>query len=205
MANHVHTYVEFHRINDEGKALLQELYSRVRKDGNHEWFADIFVDGKDGSPSYEETEKYEFTYEHVGPKWSYFEEFGENYFIMESAWSWPETGVEWIFDQVSEVDPSFIAHVTYEDEMPNFAGVYVYNSDGIVDGYEDDAEEIRDLLLNTVDGLMDEWDREEQEFTEEGEEMYQENIWEEINNAQMTLVNDTLKYLEDLEKEAVAG
>lgn len=83
--------------------------------------------------------------------------------------------------------------------------VHVYNSDGIVDGYEDDAEEIRDMVIAQVEGLSEHWDEDEEEFTEEGDEMYHENIWEEISNAQMTLVNDTLKYLEDLEKEAVAG
>jgi hypothetical protein len=203
MANHVHTSVTFHRINDEGKAVLQELYSRVRKDESYEWFSDIYVDGQDGSPTYEEAGKYEFTYEHVGPKWCYFEEFDDTYFTMESAWSWPEIGVEYIFDRVAEVDPNFIAYVTYEDEMPNFAGVYVYDKDGVVDGYEDDEDEIRDLLLNTVDGLMDEWDREEQEFTEEGEEMFQDNLWEEISNAQMELVHETISQMEQDEAEAV--
>ena len=202
MANHVHTNVNFHRINDEGKKVLQELYSRVRTENSHEWFADIFVDGKEGSPTYEETEKYEFTYEHVGPKWTYFEEFGEDYIIIESAWSWPETGVQYIFDRVAEVDPDFIAYVTYEDECPLFAGVYVYNSEGIVDGYEDDEDDIRHLLLSEVDGLMDEWDEDEQEFTEEGEEMFNDNVWEEISNAQMTLVHEVIASLEEESAEA---
>ena len=30
MANHVNTHVRFEKLNDAGKAKLQELYSRVR-------------------------------------------------------------------------------------------------------------------------------------------------------------------------------
>jgi len=197
MANHVHTSVNFHRINDEGKKVLQELYSRVRKDQDYNWFSDIFVDEKEGSPTYDEASKYDFTIERVGPKWCYFEEFGEDNFIMESAWSWPEIGVEWIFEQVAGVDPDFIAYVTYEDEMPNFSGVYVYNTDGIVDGYENDSEEIRDMLFNEVEGLREEWNEEDEEFTDDGTDMFSENVWEEISNAQMQLVHETIEMLEN--------
>lgn len=196
MANHVHTHVNFHRISDAGKEVLKELYSRVRKGETYEWFSDMFVDGEEGSPTYEEAGQYTFTHEYVGPKWCYFEEFGEDYFTMESAWSWPETGVEWVFEQVGKVDPDFVAYVTYEDECPNFAGVYVYNNDGVYDGFEDDYEEIRQYMMENVEGLAEEWNEEDEEFSDEGQDLYSEMIWETISDYQMDFVHSTLQDLE---------
>ena len=43
MANHVHTHVEFQRINEAAKNRLQELYAKVREDSTYKWFGDIFV------------------------------------------------------------------------------------------------------------------------------------------------------------------
>ena len=45
MANHVHFSVNFHQINEQARAKLQELFSRIRTDNNYQWFSDIFVDG----------------------------------------------------------------------------------------------------------------------------------------------------------------
>ena len=42
MANHVNTHVRFEKLNDAGKAKLQELYSRIRNESGYEWFSDIF-------------------------------------------------------------------------------------------------------------------------------------------------------------------
>ena len=43
MANHVNTHVRFEKINEAGLAKLQELYSRIRSDGqNYEWFSDMW-------------------------------------------------------------------------------------------------------------------------------------------------------------------
>ena len=101
MANHVNTYVRFEKLNDAGKAKLQELYSRVRTDNNYNWFSDIF--GLD----HETTDLYEWNIEHVGPKWCYFEDRGEDYFNTISAWSPPEQGLNWLFEQISQADPNF--------------------------------------------------------------------------------------------------
>lgn len=203
MANHIHTHVNFHRINDAGKKVLAKLYSRVRQDQDYEWFSDIFVDGKEGSPTYEEAGQYSFTVDAVGPKWCYFEEFGEDYFTMESAWSLPVTGVEWIFEKVSQVDSDFIAYVVYEDEMPNFAGAYVYKGGEIEDGLENDSEEIRDLVILSVVGLADEWDEEEEEFTDEGQDMFSDTVWEVIGDYQMRIINEIIEMIEQDEQSEI--
>lgn len=205
MANYVNTSVTFHKINDQGKKVLEELYSRVRKDNKHEWFSDIFVDGQEGSPTYEESEKYDFTLDEIGPKWCYFQDFEEDFFNTVSAWSWPETGVEWIFDKVASVDPDFVAYVTYEDEMPNFIGACVYDKDGLVDALEDESDEIRneirDYMLEEVEGLVDEWNEDEQEFTDEGDEIFNENMWEWISDRQMQFVHEVLDGMDEDEQE----
>jgi len=56
MANNVHFSVTIHQINDEARAKLKELFSRVRTDNNYQWFGDVFVDGEE--LTYEESEKY---------------------------------------------------------------------------------------------------------------------------------------------------
>jgi hypothetical protein len=199
MANHVHTVVTFHRINDDGKKVLEELYSRVRKDQDYEWLSDIFVDGKEGSPTYEETGKYTFTLENIGPKWCYIEEFDGEQIIMTSAWSWPSIGMEWVFEKVAEVDPDFIAYVTYEDEMPNFVGACVYDKNGLVDEYEDEFDDIQQIVINSTEGLIDEWDADAEEFTDEGNDIFYENLWEVISDMQMKKIHEILEDMDALE------
>ena len=87
MANHVNTNVRFEKLNDAGKAKLQELYSRIRTDNNYEWFSDIWGLDK------ETTNLYEWNLEHVGPKWCYFEERGDDFFVTTSAWSFSQPGL----------------------------------------------------------------------------------------------------------------
>ena len=63
MANHVNTNVRFEKLNDAGKAKLQELYSRIRaKDKGYEWFSDMW--GLDQETS----NLYQWNLENVGPK-----------------------------------------------------------------------------------------------------------------------------------------
>ena len=150
MANHVNTHVRFEKLNDAGKAKLEELYSRIRTENNYEWFSDIF--GLDP----EITDLYEWNLQNVGPKWCHFEDRGEDYFNTVSAWSFPQPGLEWLFEQIKTVDPDFIAAVFYQDEMPNFFGVYVYDKDGMVDGTEwGEDNEITEMMHEMVPSLLE--------------------------------------------------
>ena len=75
MANHVHWHIEFRSINEEATKKFEEIQKRIRKvENNQQWFGDIFVDGKEGSPTYEKSEEYEFTVENIGSKWCYIED-----------------------------------------------------------------------------------------------------------------------------------
>jgi hypothetical protein len=191
MANHVNTHVQFEKLSDAGRAKLQELYSRIRKDEKaYEWFSDIFGLDK------EVTDKYDWNLENVGPKWCYFEDRGDDYFNLISAWSYPESGLYWLFDQIGEVDPDFLASVTYEDEMPNFFGVYVYNKDGMIDGCEWDEDEISEMMHEMVPALK-ELDQEEQ--SEVYSDIWSDNIWELVRDKQNQVHMDIMDYIKNQE------
>jgi hypothetical protein len=204
MANHVNTNVEFHRISTEGKTRFEEIVSRVRKpDGTqtYEWFSDIWVDGKDGSPTYDETMKYVWTNEHVGPKWCYFDEIGDEYFQLTSAWSYPEAGLTWLVEQIAEVDPSVIMTATFEDEGANFYGSSVFDKDGLYESTVIDHDEMIDDMHSSIPELLalydeDAEDEEVDEATEEGDQsdeyndMKNELMWEHIANDQSETISN---------------
>ena len=56
MANYVNFSINFISINSDAKQLLDELFTRIRKDGEHSWFYDIFVDGE--NLTYEDASQY---------------------------------------------------------------------------------------------------------------------------------------------------
>ena len=204
MANNVRFNVYFKQINDAAKAKLKEMFERVRKDTDHKWIGDIYVDGKAGSPTYEEIVKYSWTTDNIGPKWCYFEDYDADSFTGESAWEPPTKAIEWILGQLEEFDSKLIAVYTYEDENPDFTGVFVYEGSKCIDGNEEDIveEEIFKRAIaahpDELDGKYD-FDKEEW-IDEDAEEIYREVFWEVINDAQEKLAHeiiDTWKKKED--------
>ncbi len=192
MANHVNTHVRFEKLNDAGKAKLQELYSRIQvKENDYEWFSDIFGLNK------ELTDLREWNIEHVGAKWCYFEDRDDDYFNTVSAWSFPQPGLEWMFEQIKEVDPDFIASVFYQDEMPNFFGIYIYDKDGMVDGCEwGEDGEIEEMMKEAISSLR-ELDEEEQ--SEVYWDLWSENIWDLVHDKQQQVYNDVMEYIKNRE------
>lgn len=199
MANHVNTHVHFYKLSAAGAERLKELYNRVRQTGNYAWFSDMWVDGKEGSPTYEETEKYEWTTRVIGPKWSYVEDIYDDEIHFVSAWSAPLDGIEWLVQQIAEVDPGVRARVTYEDEMPNFAGAAVYTADGQYDWQEWDDSDLREIMISLYPELAENWDEEEGEGNEQFWDTYNEHIWEEINNIQFEYCNEVEESIDEEE------
>ena len=206
MANHVHFAVAFHQINDEARIKLKSMFERVRKDSPHDWFSDIFVEG---DLTYEETEKYEWTTANIGPKWCYFEDrvTDENdvYFTGESAWSAPTEGLQKLLSILVEYDPKIITSICYEDEGPNFAGMSIFEGDEMVDGSEYDWDEIREQVINDSDRLNDDSYDEDTEtwVDDEAEDIFQEEMWETINDWQMALINSTVELLLEEQEEEI--
>ena len=188
MANHVNTHVRFEKINEAGLAKLQELYSRIRVEGsNYEWFSDMWGLDK------EATDKYDWNLQHIGPKWCHFEDRGEDYFTTVSAWTYPDAGLVWLFEQIEQVDPDFIASVFYQDEMPNFFGVYVYNKDGIIDGCEwGEGDEITEMMKEAVPELAE---LNEEEQSDEYWNLWGDNIWEVISIKQYEVYQSIIQDL----------
>jgi len=210
MANHVHYSVNIHQINDEARAKLKEMFGRIRTDNNYRWFSDIFVEG---DLTYEETEKYAWTTEHIGPKWCYFEDFDadekEPFFNGEAAWSAPETGLEKLLTILTEYDPNIITSICYEDEMPNFIGVSVYEGDEMYDGFEDEYEELRDRVIASSETLTEEsWNEDEDEWVDEdAEDTFRDEMWEVINDSQWELVSECVDQIkaDQAERESTVG
>ena len=197
MANHVHFAVEFHQMNDAAKEKLNELYSRIRTDDTYQWFSDMFVDGEE--LTYEQSGKYEWTLNNIGPKWCYLEDYDEDGFNGEAAWSAPEQGLEKLLEILEEYDPNIISSITYEDEMPNFIGAYVYLGSDCHDGFEDEYDELRDRVIAESETLTEEsWNEDEEDWADEdAEDTFREEMWEVISGAQYEIISESVQQLQE--------
>jgi len=204
MANYVNTYVTVIFDNEEaGKAKLQELYSRLDgwdEEGKYDWnLHDIF-----GVPETDELNEhgnatgpgtYSWNIEHMGSKWAYVEDADEDSFRITSAWSVPTDAIDYIMEELGKVDPDVRAHITAEDEMPNWVWAGVANSEGIYDYTEWESNEIFDLCAEIYPEIKEGYDEENEEFFEdekgyEASERYYEVMWEEISDMQMAAIED---------------
>ena len=201
MANHVNYGVRFEQMNDAAKAKWKELTSRLVEEQYEYWMGDLWV--YEGGPvNSEDVREYSWTTEHVGPKWCYIQDFDEESFHGYSAWSEPTPALEWILSQLAPLDPQMITTITYEDEMPNFAGVYVYEGDECIDGYEDEHDEIMDRIFETHPDLKEKWDEEIEDWKDEdAQDEFQEILWEEISGHQMALIADTVEMIKNDQQE----
>ena len=211
MANHVSYQVWFREMNDAAKARWKEMTDNLhndKQDGYEYWFADLFVDNKEGSPTLDEVRQYSWTTEEIGPKWCYIQDFDEESFHGYSAWSEPTPALEWILSQLAPLDPQMITSITHEDEMPNFIGAYVYKGTEIVDGAEDDGNEIVEYVLDGNPELKEHWDEDTDDWvtdedgnyteaSEEASDTYNEVLYEWISIRQDEIITETLEYMEE--------
>lgn len=185
MANNVYSYVKFHRIDDAGKEVLAQLFSRIDEEKN---FFKIFNVPDDQIDM-------DFMREHVGSKWCYLDDWDEDTFSLVSAWSCPMVGIDFIFNKVGEVCPDFIASVTYEDEGLNFYGAYVSQSDGVYDSMEQDFEEIIDFMIKEYPELEPKWNNETQEFIEDGYETFCYHVFDHLNEIEEKFIKNCVSEL----------
>lgn len=219
MANSVYSNIRIIPSNEAGMTKLNEIFQRAKDrpetDGNL-WFGYLFVDGKEGSPTAEEVTQYSWTTEHIGPKWCHIEDLDEMEdeisFRTESAWSPPENGLIKILEEIEVVDPKVRGIITYEDEMPNFIGAYVYEGSELVDGAEDDDEEIREAVFAWQTHLKEHWDESNDEWkcdedgdmleeSYEAEDQYREFLYEWICNRHDELVDEAIASLDKEEQQ----
>lgn len=205
MANHVNYYVQFHQMNDAAKARWQEMSQNLIKEeyntSFHEyWFADLWADGKEGSPTNEDVRQYSWTTEHIGPKWCYIQDFEEDYFNGYSAWIAPEEGLVKLLEELKQLDPDIVTSIQYEDEMPNFVGWSVYKGSEMEDGCEWDEYEIREEIFWAYPNLKEHWDEENEEWKcdEDG------NITEEADQAADEFRDIIYDVTNDMQSDGIA-
>ena len=167
MANNVTFRASFEQINEEALAKLQELYSRFQDNDYN--FGDMFVDGGEGSPTYEETNSRSWYIENVGAKWCYLEEYDDDGIFGTSAWSAPEAGLQWLAEQLGELDPDLLMNVSFEDEGPNFVGWMVFDSEDLWDVGIVEDDEVKDIVS-----------RYSPETNLDDEEEYYEALWDSV-------------------------
>ena len=176
MANNVNFSINFFSINKDAKKLLDELFNRIRKDGEYSWFYDIFVDGE--NLTYEDASQYSWSYENIGPKWSYLDDWNEDSIVGTSAWSAPDAGLKKLVNLLYEVDPNLSISMSYEDEVPLLAGFQVYSGNKLIASNHWDEDEIRVMVTEELDELsMDDWSEDDFEWIDESkEDIFQNNV-----------------------------
>lgn len=206
MANHVSFNIRFNEMNSAAKSKWQDLTSRLVKENYEYWMGDMWVDGRDGSPSQDDVKQYSWTTENIGPKWCYITDFDEDGCQGYSAWSAPEQGLNWILEQLTKLDPNIITEFTYEDEGPNFAGAYVYDGLELYDGFEDEFEDIIYRAKEQYpDELKDKWDEDTESWSDdESEDFFNEVMWEVIHESQYEHIQDCINYIKEDRKEETA-
>ena len=158
MANHVTSFITFENLSDGAKdflenmneeTLLQELYSD--HDNSYDWYID-----------------------NVGAKWLTFDDIDSANISCTSAWSPPVQFYDKLHEKLVELNsPDAVVWVTYEDEMPNFIGVYGLGKDT---DYEEhlDEEYYEDTL-----GMLP-YDEVSEEFNDGSDD--RPNFWEEVQD-----------------------
>jgi len=201
MANHVTYSVRFEQMNSAAKTKWKELTSRLVEQEYEYWMGDLWV--YEGGPvSADDVREYDWTCENVGPKWCYIQDFDEDGFSGYSAWSAPETGLQWIIDQLIVHDPNLITSFYYDDEMPNFYGAYVWQGNECYDGFEDDHDDLMYRVFEEYPDLKEKWNEDTEEWTdEEAEDEFREVMYEVLNEAQANIVNESVEMIKEENSE----
>jgi hypothetical protein len=201
MANHVYFNINFLEFNEQAKTKFVEMTKRIREDGNDMWFGDLFATD---DVTYAIAETGAWTCDNVGPKWCYIEEYSasdEDGWTIRgySAWSPPIEGLQKILKDLG--DPSMISSIAYEDEGPNFIGAYVFQGDEEIESLEYDHSDIVSGVIASCEDLSpDSWDSDECEWKDQdAEDIFQDNMYEYINEVQETFIEDTINWIKEQE------
>jgi hypothetical protein len=189
MANHVSSYLKFVRVNDAGLDFIKKELERINA-----------VERKYGELNIAELEGYT-TFEemcnNVGAKWAYIIDADEGGISFNSAWTPPTEWIQELIAEIGKIDSNSICEFTYEDEMPNFVGAFLYKGGELLDGCEEEGDEILEKALED-DELREHWDETLEEFDEEGQDMYNDMVWDLANECQSEILNSCYGQLEEV-------
>ena len=162
MANNVYSYVSFEGLSDKASDVLLSLEEPANET---ETMCNIYNIPYEGESTDDVVNSYDWYIENVGAKWMSLEDISEYGLAATSAWSPPIGFCDALFEKLKSLDsPDLMLWCRYDDEMPNFIGVYGRYKDTDYDecvGDGDYQECIGDTPYNTItdeDGKEDvEW------------------------------------------------
>ena len=152
MANNVYTYTSFENMSEEASDFLLKM-GELGLENSNEGVCMVY-DIPYNDPSTEDKINYDWWIENVGAKWMTFEDISDNSLFTVSAWSSPIAFYDGLFEKLKSLNsPELLMWCRYDDEMPNFVGVYgrYKNTDYdecVEDGYYKDC--IGDVPYNTI-------------------------------------------------------
>ena len=145
MANNVYTYVSFENMSEKASTFLEQFgqISYSMDEGVSFLYGDI--------KTYYE---YDVFVEIVGAKWCNTEDYSGYGISFVSAWCAPIALLDTLFKKLQSLEsPDLLMWCRYDDEMPNFIGVYGRYKDAewdecVEDGYY--KESVGDTPYNTI-------------------------------------------------------
>lgn len=147
MANHVYCNIEVRNASDNVVAYLSELVTSPPNAFDYCINYDMLYDNFDG----EETRAW--MTENVGAKWLQVEDVGGDYLTVMTAWDSPDQFFQILCEKLQTIQNNVEVVMHYEDEMPNFFGVWVY--DGLGQEFDnlhiDDSEYEADMGVRPMD------------------------------------------------------
>jgi len=172
MANHVNSYCVV-KANQAGMQKFDSIMERIKRDPDQ-------YEKSLGFAFFDSVEEFtlDVMIDSIGAKWAYATDITEDSLAVYSAWSYPEVFYEYLAQEIGQVDPHVHLQVTFEDEMPNFIGVSVFDSRGIYDCVELDGDEFHQHIRSIDAEIAAEYDEENEEYSELGWEYVSESQWE---------------------------
>lgn len=175
MANHVTTFAFFENISKEA----EEFLTNIDLDKDSDEVLMDFTEEKVGDNGQDWVDAY-------GAKWVYIDDIYEDTVHLCSAWSPPEGMLNKIYEKLQSLNsPDLLMWACYEDEMPNFVGVWGRVGDY---DYENHVEEHdyksvigcephfldEDEEGNTISEYNDEWDEKLDEWRDSEYNLFKE-------------------------------
>lgn len=186
MANHVSGRISLENVSEAGQKVWDEFVVGTiekHKDNYETHLGHFLFEEKDG-----EFVDWDFDKmcEEIGAKWAYASDADESGVSFYSAWSPVEGFCELIASKIGEVCKDFRLVMTYEDEMPNFVGVSIFDHTGLDEDHCLDGDGILHMVLEQDSDLNEMYDHDECDW-KEGKE---EDAWEILMEIQYDIIND---------------
>ena len=164
MANHVNSYISFENLSEKAEKFLQELMPDYQTSSDE-------VINKIFDLSTDTEYDWDWHIENIGAKWITFEDVSACGMSTVTAWSAPEAFYRGLYKKLVSLDsPDAELWASYDDEMPNFVGVFgLAPNDYDYEEYVD--EEVYQQCIGALPYLED----------EDGEWEHNEEWWDKFD------------------------